>query len=468
MLRGESGIAYQGRSMLYDSEKGDFTIALTGDSMLTRRLSAFTEPEYLRLQQLLRGADAGFGNLESTVRAWDEGSPAISRMGRGTFMTTDPALVPEMKWLGLKLLSCANNHAFEYGEEGVLATMRHLDSGGIAHAGTGKNLAQARAPGYLDTSNGRVALVAANGTSARSLISAPWGKAGSQRLDHAGRPGVNPLGFDTTFIVDPKSFQDLERIDHGLGYDPEKEREKRSGSAEKIIDFRGNRFAAGEGFGVVTRADARDLEENLRWIREARRQADWLVVSLHWHEFGGETLRHAKNVTECEEPAEFVTDFAHRAIDAGADLFVGHGPHVPLGVEIYKAKPIFYSLGNFIFQNETVKSFPGDAYERFDLDDSATPADWWDVRTDHGKKGHPANPLYWENFVALCEFAGKKFAAAKIYPIDQGHGRPRGQRGRPVLAAPEVGAGILARLERLSQRYGTEIKLQDGVGIISV
>ena len=111
--------------MIYDAEKGDFTIALTGDSMLTRKLSNFDEPAYLELVRLLRGADACFGNLESTVRGWDEGSPAISRMGRGTFMTTEPALVPEMKWLGLNLLSCANNHAFEYGEEGVLATMRH-------------------------------------------------------------------------------------------------------------------------------------------------------------------------------------------------------------------------------------------------------------------------------------------------------------------------------------------------------
>ena len=74
--------------MVYDAEKGNFAIALTGDSMLTRKLSTFAEPAYLKLAQTLRGADACFGNLESTVRAWDEGSPAISRMGRGTFIFT--------------------------------------------------------------------------------------------------------------------------------------------------------------------------------------------------------------------------------------------------------------------------------------------------------------------------------------------------------------------------------------------
>lgn len=452
--------------MLYEAEKGSCQIALTGDAMLTRKLSIFHEQGYQDLVKVLRGADASFSNLESTVRDWDEGSPAISRMGRGTFMTTEPWLVKEMRWMGINLVSCANNHAFEFGEEGVLATMRHLDDGGIAHAGTGKNLAEARAPGYLDTPSGRVALIAANATSTRSLISAPWGKAGAQRPDHMGRPGVNPLGFETTFTVDPKSFEDLERIERELGFDPEKEREKHGDAAEKTIDFRGNRFAAGEGFGVCTKSDPRDLEENLRWIHEARRQADWLVVSLHWHEFGGETLRRARSVTECEEPAEFVTDFARRAIDAGADLFVGHGPHLPLGIEMYKAKPIFYSLGNFIFQNETVKSFPADAYERFDLDAKATPADWWDARTDHGKKGHPANPLYWENFIAVCHFADKKFSAAKLYPIDQGYGRSRAQRGRPLLAEPVVAERILARLQRLSFRYGTEVKIAEGIGIV--
>ena len=76
--------------MLYDSEKGNCSIALTGDSMLTRKLSSFTEERYQALVALLHGADACFSNLESTVRGWDEGSPAISRMGRGTFMTTEP------------------------------------------------------------------------------------------------------------------------------------------------------------------------------------------------------------------------------------------------------------------------------------------------------------------------------------------------------------------------------------------
>ena len=60
-----------------------------------------------------------------------------------------------------------------------------------------------------------------------------------------------------------------------------------------------------------------------------------------------------------EVPAEFIGAFARAMIDAGADLVVGHGPHLLRGLELYKGKPIFYSLGNFIGQNELVAEDPG-------------------------------------------------------------------------------------------------------------
>ena len=169
----------------------------------------------------------------------------------------------------------------------------------------------------------------------------------------------------------------------------------------------GNRYVPGEGFAIATEANERDLQDNLRWIREARRQADWLVVSAHCHEFGGSSLLTASTRAELEETADFVTKFAHQAIDEGADIFVGHGSHFPMGMEIYNGKPIFYSVGNFVFQNETVGFFPADAYERFDLDLKATPSDFLDARTNGGKKGHPSDPAYWENMFAVCEFASR-------------------------------------------------------------
>src|SRR6185369_17319830 len=175
--------------------------------MLTRKLIPFGEERFLALREVLRGADVVFANLEGTVHTWDEGTPGITQ---GTFMTTDPKLLDDLRWLGINLVSCANNHAFDYGEDGVLANLKHLDAAGMVHAGTGKNLAEARAPGYLDTANGRVALVAAT---ARFR---PWNQAGEQRPDLRGRPGINPLGFQTTYSVDAKAFEQLQRVNHGL------------------------------------------------------------------------------------------------------------------------------------------------------------------------------------------------------------------------------------------------------------
>ena len=453
--------------MPYEAEKGNFALALAGDTMLTRKLIPFKEEKFLRLREILRGADAAFANLEGTVHNWDEGTPGITQ---GTFMTTDPKLLEDLKWLGINMVSCANNHAFDYGEDGVLANLRHLDAAGLAHAGTGKNLAEARAPGYLDTPNGRVGLIATTATFR------PWNQAGEQRPDLRGRPGINPLGFQTRYRVDAAAFEQVKRISRELGFEKSAERARKHFYSDKEIPdaksaelcLLGNRYLLSESFSIETQANERDLQDNLRWIREARRQSDWLVVSVHCHEFGGASLLTASSRAELEETADFVTKFAHQAIDEGADVFVGHGSHFPMGIEIYQGKPIFYSVGNFVFQNETVGFFPADAYERFDLDLKATPSDFLDARTAGGKKGHPSDPAYWENMFAVCKFEAKKLLEIKIFPIDQGFGRPRPQRGRPVLADGAVANRVIERVTRLSRRYGTKITSRDGVGVIEL
>ena len=126
---------------IYQAETGNFTIVLAGDSMLTRKLAPFNEEGFLGLRDIFRSADATFVNLEGTVHLWDEGTPGITQ---GTFMTTDPKLLEDLQWLGVNMVSCANNHAFDYGEAGVLANIRHLDHASIVHAGTGKNFTATR------------------------------------------------------------------------------------------------------------------------------------------------------------------------------------------------------------------------------------------------------------------------------------------------------------------------------------
>jgi poly-gamma-glutamate capsule biosynthesis protein CapA/YwtB (metallophosphatase superfamily) len=451
--------------MGYRASDGNIRLLLAGDAMPARALRAFGEPRYLALLDLVRGADAAFANLETVVREPSEGTPNLTQ---GTPMSTPPALLDELGWMGLSLLSCANNHATDYGDDGLLAMVAHLRRARLAYAGAGANLAEARKPAYLDTAAGRVALIAA------TTFYPHWMRAADQRSDALGRPGINPLDFATSYTVDDATFAALAKASAQLGLTQARTRQRAmffsaqeapEDSADALT-FLGQRFLRGTRFSVATKARAADLEANLRWIREAKRQADFAIFSLHNHEYGAAGGLTASTNVGMEEPASFVTEVAHAAIDAGADVVAGHGPHLTLGVEIYKDRPILYSLGNFIFQNDNVPVFPAEAYQRFGLGEQATPTDFLDARTGNETRGFPASPEYWHGIAAVCDFRGGKLARLDLYPIDLGHGTPRAQRGRPVLAQGKTAAAILDRVRRLSQRYGTELVIEGGIATL--
>ena len=421
--------------------------------MITRKLSVFREERFIALLDLFREADVAFTNLEMLMHRYEH-SPGVAG---GTFTASDPSNLEELKWAGVNLVSCANNHSYDYGEGGVLTNLDHLQASGLAHAGTGRKLSEARAPGYLDTAKGRVALI-----SAASTFAEP-GRALEQRPDVKGRPGLNPLRFSTTHTVDRPAFDELRRIANKLGLEAKKAAERRfrySGALPDDTDtefhFMGNKFVLGEEFRVGTSLNGHDLEGNVRWVRDARRMADWVLVSVHCHESGPSQ----------DEPPEFLTAFAHACLDAGADAFIGHGPHVTRGIEIYDGRPIFYSLGNFIFQNDTVRWQPSFNYDLVKLDSSATPADFYEARSQKDTRGFPADPVYWESVVARCDYRGGQLRRIELHPIDLGHGRPRSQRGRPVLASAEVGQKVIERIIRLSKPFGTTIRSEKGVGVV--
>ncbi|MCS7206363.1 MAG: CapA family protein [Dehalococcoidia bacterium] len=439
--------------MLFEAEGRDFAFAATGDAMITRPLRVHREDRFLGLVNLLRSADAAFTNLEMLFHDY-EGSPGFQT---GTYTRSDPANLEELKWMGFQMVSCANNHAFDYGEVGLLTTREHLRRVGLVAAGTGRNLAEARAPAYLETPKGRVALLSVTSTFPEHA------RAGDQRPDMQGRPGVSALGYQAIYTVDREAMAHLRRISQALGFEEEKEYQRQFGFTGNIpqdtdtdFHFLGRKFRVGQGFAVHTLPQDGDVQDILRWVRDARRMADWVVMSLHSHESGATR----------DEPAEFVRTFARLCIDNGVDIFVGHGPHFLRGIEIYKGKPIFYSLGNFIFQNDTVYKLPQDAYTRFGLGYDATPADFFEARTAGDTRGFPANPVYWETVVAVTHFRAGRLEEVRLYPCELGVGRPRSQRGRPLLASPEAGARCLERLARLCQPLGTDLRLVDGVGIV--
>jgi poly-gamma-glutamate capsule biosynthesis protein CapA/YwtB (metallophosphatase superfamily) len=453
--------------MLYSAEQGQASVAVCGDIMPSRRLAVFHEPEFLALRDRLRSADACFANLESMVVRYGEGTPAIRT---GTHMVTEPQLLEDLKWFGFNLLSCANSHSLNFGEAGLLLQNRYLDAADMIHAGTGENLRQAASPAYLDSPNGRIALIAAT-----AHLPSNQNRAANQRVDFRGKPGVNALGFETSFVVDRESFLALRRLGATLGFDSQRQRVIDHGfhtgsdigeSTQREYIYRGDRYLLGDGFDIRTTCDENDVEENLREIDEARRQADWIIVSLHNQDLTGRSWLTAKKRTEVAEQPDFVHDFAHRAIDAGADIVAIHGPHILMGIEIYRGRPIFYSLGNLIMQNDTLRHVPSYPFDRFGLDPRSTPSDFFDHRTGNGTKGHPVTAEFWQSIAAICRFENRALSRIDIYPVDLGYGRPRSQRGRPMLADAQLGQTILARLAQLSAKYGTVIEQQPGQGVI--
>ncbi len=440
--------------MLYEAEEGSLTLVASGDTMITRRLSVFREPRFLSLVELFRQAHVGYTNLEMLMHEFEH-SPG---MAGGTFTASDPANLQDLDWAGINLVSTANNHSYDYSEGGVLTNIRHLKASALTFAGTGANLSEARAPGYLDTPAGRVALVSASSTFHEA------GRAMDQRPDIGGRPGLNALRHSVTYTVDRPAFDAMRRVSRALGFEAHNAAQRRfrpSGTVMKDDDsqlaFLGRRFTLGEDFGVSTAPNRRDMDDNLKWIRDARRMADWVLVSFHCHESGRTR----------DDPPQFLETFARACIDAGADAFLGHGPHLTRGVEIYKGRPIFYSLGNFVFQNDTVRWQPAFNYESVRLGADATPADFYDRRSEDDTRGFPADPIYWQSVVARCSFESRRLSRITLHPIDMGYGKPRSQRGRPLLADGPTQRQAIDRIARLSRRFRVDVKIRDGIGIIT-
>ncbi len=422
---------------------GSMTFALTGDAIISQRLSPYKEAEYLEMIEIIRNADAAFTNLEVLFHEYEEGYPAAH--SGGTWMAAEPHIAGELVWAGFDLVSRANNHTMDYGPGGMRATTRALDAVGLVHAGAGENLGQARAPAYLETAGGRVALISVASTFSDE------DRAGPQGDDIRGRPGLSPIRYTTTYVVSRGALQSLREVAAELGFNV--------GDDDERIRFMREEFVVGDPPGRRTAAHEGDMAEILAVVRDARRQADWVIVTSHSHE--GAASR--------EVPADFLVTFARATIEAGADMFVGHGPHVLRGIEIHRGRPIFYSLSNFIFQNETIRFMPGDFYARYDLGPEATPADAFDRRNERSRTGgFPGQRIYWESVIAVPRFQDGALTEIRLHPVTLGYGLPRPQRGRPRLADREAGRRIIDKLRELSQPFGTEVRYvaDQNIGVI--
>lgn len=428
-----------------------FTMALTGDSIINRKLSVYDEPEYLEMIEILRDADVAVTNLETILHDYEPWPMAESG---GTWMRSDPSMADELVWAGIDMVARANNHTGDYGVLGLQLTTRYVEQAGLVDAGVGMSLAEAREARFLETSKARIALISLSSSFAGHM------RAGRSRDDVPARPGLNPLRLKTTYVVPEDDFENIRAVADSLGEFTDLDGYPRGTDEDKPgeMDVLGRNFAMGDAAKIRREPNEDDVAEILAVINNASRLADFTIVTIHAHQNGGRR----------EIPDDFLPIFARATIEAGADVFFGHGPHVLQGIEVFQGKPIFYSLGNFIFQNETLLRLPSENYERYDLDETAHVADFNEARYENDTTGFPALQENWEAIIAVPTFENRELTEVALYPIDLGYRKSPTIRGRPILADEELGEKIIADLVRLSEPYGTEIDMRRGVGYVKL
>ncbi len=426
---------------------------LAGDAFQARCITQYQEQDDVKaIFDRVQSADIAFMNLEIAIHSF-EGYP-IGDGKYDAYGQADPQVAQDIKKQGFNIVSRANNHAMDYTEGGMIATTQYIEEAGIYHAGAGMNLADAREPAYMETPKGIVSLISAT----------TWelGLAGHQRKDVMGRPGVNPLRMISKYSLDPEDWESLKKVADKLGLLPS--------DYEKGYNFpfRGHKFVPSDKTKREYTPHPADLKENLQAVRDAKQISDWVLYSLHDHY---EEVNPPTGYREKEIPLKAVADFAHQVIDAGADIYIGHGPHILRGIEIYKGKPIFYSLGNYIFQSTLARRQPADLYELWGLDADTTTVGLYMKREAPPSKFFQ-DMAYWESVVVELDYEDKKLKEIRLIPIhlDMDPEKPldeqRTTAGVPHRAYGEKAKRIIENMQRLCKLYDTKVEYVDGVGVI--
>lgn len=288
----------------------EIVIAAVGDLMISDPVTNRALPEAQALYQVLRDADVAFGNCEGTV--------ASQGALRGGFpQTAPPEIFDDFRTSGFDMLSAANNHPFDLGEAGLLSEMDEAKTRGLILAGAGRTLAEATTPGVMAAKGQRIGLLA--------------------------------------FLCAPEEFQG------GVG-------ELRAQAAKAGIGvISGTRVSVPGSPMPLLLPLASDMRTMTEAVRRARADVDVLMVSFHQHwdldqppvpagaaRPAPQTPARTLIPADLTRPVNLVAEgrklICRAAVDAGADIVVGHGPHVLNGVEAYKGKPILYSLGHFYMQ----------------------------------------------------------------------------------------------------------------------
>lgn len=437
---------------------GEFVLASVGDLMIRRPASRLADPEVQAVFDLIRSADLAVANMEGELAKLNEFSGPLN----GFVGTHEVAA--DLKLMGFDMVNRAQNHLLDSEFEGMFSTNALLDEAGIVHAGSGSNLQEAAAPAFLELAKGRAALI---GTHA-PIFPEHYRLGATPRIGNlGGRPGLNMLNYNETILVSQQQYDALLQVREGfLQYRDNYDNPRPVASASPDTGVRISASSSGRNDPRyrVTRGDevpgtvvytmnSNDVDRILRSIRNARQLGDFVIAAAHIHQ--------SQSVVEMQHlstrPPAFYVELAHRAIDAGADAFVGTGVQTLRGIEIYQGKPIFYGLGEFFRESQ------------WELPVSTAAADSDPQRrVQQFSRNFGGSTQSLESLVAMSHYEDGVLKEVRLYPTELGINEPDSRLGIPRMATQQHATQILERVTRLSDQWGTEIDIERGVGIIRV
>lgn len=433
------------------------TFTAVGDMLVQRRIP-HKSTGFCEVSNHLCKADVRYLNLETTLH---RGEYYANQFSGGSYLRADPETIEDVKAYGFNMLSFANNHSMDFDRGGLMATKKYVDEAGFVNAGAGSNLDEAAAPAYLDTPNGRVALIGVVSTMGTPLGGSYSAMAGKQSRRYPGRPGVNGLRIADHLEVTQEQLEVIRQISQLSKINAQKDIERAEGYFPPLPEgtavLKELEFRQGDTTRYVTHPHPEDMARVEKAIYEAQMQADYILLTIHSHEISGSSK---------EEPAEFLKEFAHRCIDAGAHAVIGHGPHLLRPVEIYKNRPIFYSLGNFVIHNECIPYAPEEMFERQGMTSDATMRELFYDRSAGYTRGLMRDRRMLESVIPYFEMEDGVLTTLELMPIELQFDEPVWRSGNPRFSNQH---GIIERLAEMSAPYGTKISVDSrGYGIVDL
>lgn len=496
--------------------KEPFNVVAVGDLIQMMPFSNRNDPDIQALITLMQQSDITFANNENTV------VDRLTFRGPIAHMEADKYVVDDWKNMGIDMVTKANNHTFDCGQAGLIQNFEQLRRVGIEYVGTDYNTVEARLARFKTTPKGIVGFIGvyAETEDYSQLVGIPTKDPVIVTPDQLeqlramrdsilarrsevkipiGIPKADPEGSVLVFgrqfrIKDAGAEADNEvtnfrkRLEHHLeskGPITYKNNSVRlnvyhSVTAEQMEQLRAIAGVAKgdsetlDAFGVHFRLasqpgeysyvmEPQDLRDILTEVRSGKQFSDFLSVTIHWHQNRFSFQHYSFD----HYPADYQVKFAREVIDNGADFFFGHGVHTLKGVEIYKGKPIFYGVSNFVFQNSQFRSWRDDAAGRAPA--SLEGPIIGDGESNENRWAWLDEPENKEALLVSADYVDGKLSRLLVYPADLGitprHGSMLGTPTKPTL---EVANAILGRLCEYSQPFGTKITIENGVGVIQI